>query len=92
MKGAFDELTDFCDELFPDVKMQIYVPPSNLLSKEGRQFLLNKYPQIKTISGIYFEDDELDFSCTQEFDVSAGGIVDLPRIVSGCKLSEFMEL
>lgn len=92
MKGAFDELVDFCDELFPQVEMAVYVPPSNLLSKEGREFLLREYPQIKTISGIYFEDDDLDFSCTQEYAVSPEGIVDQPRVVSGCKLESFMEL
>jgi len=92
MKTAFDELVDLCDRLFPDIPMQIYVPPSNLLSNEGRWFLLNEYPQIRTISGIYFEDDDLDFSCTQEYDVDANGIVDQPRAVSGCKLTPFMNL
>lgn len=92
MKSAFDELVDFCDELFPDVEMSVYVPPSNLLSKEGREFLLKEYPYIKTISGIYFEDDDLDFSCTQEYEVSKDGVVDQPRVVSGCKLESFMEL
>ena len=92
MKSAFDELIDFCDELFPDVEMAIYVPPSNLLSDEGRDFLLKEYPWIKTVSGIYFEDDDLDFSCTQEYDVSSDGVVDQPRIISGCDLTPFMEL
>lgn len=92
MKSAFDELVDFCDELFPDVGMSVYVPPSNILSKEGRQFLLNEYPQIKTISGIYFEDANVDVSCVQEYDTSKDGIVDQPRAVSGCNLENFMKL
>lgn len=92
MKSTFDELVDFCEELFPDVKMSVYVPPSNLLSAEGRAFLLKEYPYIKTISGIYFKDANLDFSCTQEFDVSASGVVDQPRIVMGCKLDPYMEM
>lgn len=92
MKSAFDELVDFCDELFPGVNMAIYVPPSNLLSIEGRNFLLTEYPWIKTVSGIYFEDDDLEFSCTQEYDVSEDGVVDQPRVISGCALTPFMEL
>lgn len=92
MQGAFDELVDFCDSLFPGVDMQVYVPPSNLLSKEGKAFLLKEYPQIKTISGIYFEDDDLDFSCTQEYEVTKDGVVDQPRVVSGCALTDFMKL
>jgi len=92
MKSAFDELVDFCDELFPDVPISTYVPPSNILSPEGRSFLIREYPQIKTISGVYFEDADVDVSCVQEFEVSKEGIVDQPRIVSGCKLENFMQL
>ena len=92
MKSAFNELESFCEELFPDVKMQVYVPPSNILSKEGREFLLREYPQIKTISGIYFQDADLDFTCVQEFDVSSNGVVDQPRISYGCKLEPFSQL
>jgi len=92
MKKAFDHLVDFCDELFPDVEMSVYVPPSNLLSKEGRALLVKEYPQIKTISGIYFDDAHLDFSCTQEYDVGEDGVIDQPRIISGCNLTDYMKL
>ena len=92
MKSAFDALVDFCDELFPDVKMAIYVPPSNILSDEGRSFLLKEYPQIETISGTYFFEQDYMFYCVQEFDVDKNGIVDQPRIISGCDLDEYMEL
>lgn len=92
MKSAFDELYDFCEELFPDVHFSVYVPPSNLLSKEGRDFLVTEYPNIRTISGIYFEEDQLDFSCTQEFGVDKNGVVDQPRVVWGCMFEDFMNL
>ncbi len=92
MQSAFDELMDLCDALFPGVDMQVYVPPSNLLSVEGRGFLTKEYPHIRSISGIYFEDDNLDFACIQEFDVAADGIVDQPRIISGCDMDAFMQL
>lgn len=92
MKSAFDELVNFCDELFPGIDMAIYVPPSNILSKEGETFLRKEYPQIKTISGIYFPDLDSEYSWVQEYDVTADGIVNQPRIVSGCKLGSFMEI
>lgn len=92
MKKGFDHLIDFCDELFPDVEMSVYVPPSNLLSKEGRAMLAKEYPHIKTISGIYFKDTNLDFACTQEYDVGEDGIIDQPRIISGCDLTDYMKL
>ncbi|MBO7217990.1 MAG: DUF2194 domain-containing protein, partial [Clostridia bacterium] len=89
---AFDHLTDFCDELFPDTEMSVYVPPSNLLSSEGREILLENFKQITTLSGIYLPDDVLDFALLQEFEVDKNGIVDQPRIISGCDLDDFMTL
>lgn len=89
---AFRHLVDFCDELFPDVEMSVYVPPSNLLSEEGRQLLLQEFDEVKTLSGIYLPDDMLDFSLLQEFDVDENGIVDQPRIISGCDIDDFMAI
>lgn len=90
MVTAFDHLVDFCDELFPGVDMSVYVPPSNLMSKKGREVLLNNFKQIKTLSGIYLPDDSLDFSLLQEYDVDENGIVDQPRVISGCDIDDFM--
>lgn len=95
MKSAFDELVSLCDSLFPDADFALYVPPSNLLSQEGREFLINEYPDIKTISGIYFNDDaeeEIDFCCEQEFRVDGNGVVDQPRVISGFILGSFQNL
>lgn len=92
MSKAFGHLTELCDELFPDVDMTVYVPPSNLLSDEGRAMLLADYPQVRTLSGIYLPDDVLDFCLLQEFEVDENGIVDQPRIISGCDVDDFMTM
>lgn len=92
MVKAFSHLIDFCDELFPDTPMSVYVPPSNLLSEEGRQMLLDNFDEIKTLSGIYLPDDVLDFALLQEFDVDENGVVDQPRIISGCDIDDFMTI
>ena len=92
MASAFDTLLELCDELFPGVEMSVYVPPSNILSDGGQAFLIREYPQIRSISGSYFEEEDLDFYCTQEFDVGENGVVDQPRVISGCDLSDFMKL
>lgn len=95
MKSAFDELIELCDTLFPDAEFSLYVPPSNLLSDEGRKFLIKEYPHIKTISGIYFDDiadAELDFGCTQEFSVDENGVVDQPRVVYGFIMDDFLTM
>ena len=92
MEKAFGHLVDFCDELFPDVKMAVYVPPSNLLTEEGKQMLLQEFPQVTTLSGIYLPDDVLDFALLQEFEVDENGVVDQPRIISGCDIDDFMTM
>lgn len=95
IKKAFDELVSMCATLFPDTEFALYVPPSNLLSDEGRNVLITEYPNIKTISGIYFADAadaELDLDCMQEFEVHENGVVDQPRVVSGFILDDFQNL
>lgn len=90
MTKAFKVLADFCEALFPNVEFAVYVPPSNLLSQEGKQMLLEKFPQIRTFSGIYMTDGVLDFALVQEFDVDKNGIVEQPRIISGCVIDDYM--
>ncbi|MBR3942404.1 MAG: DUF2194 domain-containing protein, partial [Clostridia bacterium] len=90
MRAGIQGLVDFCDELFPDVEMSVYVPPSNILSAEGRAMLLAEFPEIRTISGTYFPDGDFKYSCVQEFDVTEDGVVDQPRIISGCAIDDFM--
>ncbi|MBQ7054376.1 MAG: DUF2194 domain-containing protein, partial [Oscillospiraceae bacterium] len=95
MKSAFDDLVELCDDLFPDAEFLLYVPPSNFLSDEGREFLIKTYPHIRTISGIYFEDiadAELDFGCMQEFSVEKSGVVDQPRVISGFIMDDFQNI
>ncbi len=95
MKRAFDDLVDLCDSLFPDAEFALYVPPSNMLSEEGRAFLTREYPHIRTISGIYFDDAadaELALSCVQEFAVDKAGIVDQPRVVYGFIMDDFLTM
>lgn len=92
MASALDTLFELCDELFPGVEMSVYVPPSNIMSQGAQEFLIREYPQIRSISGIYFESNDLDFYCTQEFDVGENGVVEQPRIISGCALEDYMKL
>lgn len=92
MEKAFQHLVDFCDGLFPDAPMSVYVPPSNLLSEDGKQMLLECFPEIRTFSGIYLPDDVLDFCLLQEYDVDENGVVDQPRIIAGCDIDDFMTM
>lgn len=89
MKMAVGELYGFCRLLFPDEKFQVYVPPSNIISKEGRELLKAEFPEIKTIASIYFSGE---FEYTQDFTVSEDGMIETPRIISGYILEDYMQL
>lgn len=57
MEIALTELLSFSKNLFPDQIFSVYVPPSNILSQEGRQAILNSLKDVKTISSVYHPSD-----------------------------------
>ena len=89
MKKSLKELDKFTTELFPEEKAQVYVPPSNILSDEGRDVLTKNFKNIKAIASIYFTGKD---EYSQEFSVSPDGIVETPRIVSSCVLDDYMRI
>lgn len=89
MEQAVGELIRFGDEIFSIGSKSVYVPPSNVLSEEGREMLEEEFPQIRTIASNYFSGE---FSYTQEFEVAKDGIVEQPRIISGCILDDYMRI
>ena len=89
MRASIEELIRFTEELYPGVTAATYVPPSNILSSDARQMLAEDFPQIKAIASIYFEGD---VEYTQEFEAAEDGIVETPRIISGCVIDSFMEI
>lgn len=89
MKTALTELIRFSEGLFPDTKLQVYVPPSNVLSPEGRQMLGSEFPNIRVIASTYLDGGSV---YSQEFEVASDGIVETPRIISSCVLDEYMRL
>ena len=89
MKKAVKELVRFSDEIFPGISMSVYVPPSNVLSAEGRRMLAEDFPQIRTIASNYFTGE---FAYVQEFEVAEDGIVEQPRIISGAIIDGYMKM
>lgn len=89
MENAMTELLQFCREMYPEASMSVYVPPSNVLSDEGRQLLAKKYPEIQTIASNYFTGE---FAYEQEFEVAEDGIVEQPRIISSAIIDDYMQL
>ena len=86
MVTAIKEVLRFTNEQFPDIELKTYIPPSNVLSSEGREMLKENFPQINTISGVYFDDY---FGLSQEFGIGKDGLIDLPRIAAGYNLDDF---
>lgn len=80
--ASLNELIAFQDEVLPNARGSVYVPPSNILSARARKLIGTDVPRIKTIASTYFEDGT-DLPYVQEFGVASDGIVEQPRIVSG---------
>ncbi len=80
MKESIQELKAFCQTIFPEEEFRVYVPPSNILSEEGREMLSKEFPELVAIASLYLPGG---VAYIQEFEVSDDGIVETPRIVSG---------
>ncbi len=89
MFASLQELNRFCTSLYPGEEFQVYVPPSNILSPEGRRMLHEQFPQIKVVASTYLADG---VCYDQEFEVAEDGVVETPRIISGYILPEFAYL
>ena len=88
IRDSLTEVFSFASDLFPDEELQVYVPPSNILSEEGRALLSGT--SIHTVAAIYLGDG---MAFDQEFDISEeDGIVNTPRIISGYVLDGYMRL
>lgn len=91
IKAAWKELRNFSEGLFPENDFCVYVPPSNILSEEGRAALLEADSQIKVIASIFTKDEE-EVAYQQEFRVEEDGIISTPRITSGCVIDDYQML
>ena len=89
MRTALDELESFSSELFEGCEFRVYVPPSNILSQEGRRLLASQLSELRAIASTYLPGD-----CVyeQEFGIAEDGIIETPRITSGAIMDEYTYL
>lgn len=80
--ASLRELIAFQKSMLPAATASVYVPPSNIMSKEGRQVIGRDIPEIRAIASTYLPSDS-KLPYVQEFGVADDGIVEAPRIVSG---------
>jgi hypothetical protein len=82
MADATKEAVDFAHKAFPSYSMVSYVPPSNVLSPEGREALKKGWPSLAVIASLYPEDSS-KLAYVQEYRIADDGILEMPRITSG---------
>lgn len=82
MTKALEAVNDYGHSVFPYYKFKAFVPPSNILSPQGRDAVKEGLKNLKIISGLY-TNDYLGDSYEQEFEVRDDGIIEFPRITSG---------
>ncbi|MEF3307899.1 DUF2194 domain-containing protein [Paenibacillus sp. GYB004] len=82
MTESIKESVEFAGKAFPNYTMLSYVPPSNVLSPEGREALKQGWPSMAVISSLY-GIDEAGRAYVQEFEVAPDGILEMPRLTSG---------
>lgn len=85
--NATTECIDYIETMFEGNTPVVYVPPSNILSEEGRTLLKEEFPQIQVISSLYLEG-VIEYS--QEFEIAEDGIIEFPRVISGALLDQYM--
>lgn len=82
MQASIQAILRYLEKAFPNYNVMSYVPPSNVLGPEGRQALVNTWPELAVISSLYMTDP-FERSYVQEFEMGADGIIEMPRITSG---------
>lgn len=89
MAASISELKSIAESLFPGLKLQSYVPPSNYLSPEGRAAVAEALPDLKIISGVYTNEASEGDVYVQDFEIAGDGIAEFPRFTSGMTDSSY---
>lgn len=82
MVESVQEVVRFFRGSYPSYNVTTYVPPSNVLSNEGRKALLEAWPELIAICSLY-QEDASNLSFVQEFEIAEDGVVEMPRVTSG---------
>lgn len=82
MEEALTELKRYINDVYPGYEIHAYVPPSNILSKEGKQALKNVFPEMRVYSSLY-NGLATATEYFQSFKLNEDGSCELPRVSSG---------
>ncbi|MBQ1416491.1 MAG: DUF2194 domain-containing protein, partial [Selenomonas sp.] len=82
MVESLQELRRYIEASYPDYAMRTYVPPSDILSPEGREAILEVFPEVKIFSSLYDGPAEA-MAYIQNYERQADGTYELPRTSAG---------
>ncbi|MFD2043805.1 DUF2194 domain-containing protein [Ornithinibacillus salinisoli] len=80
MVSSLEEVESLFNELFPDYTLRTYVPPSNVLSEEGKKAIQKAIPSVTNLASLYYYGEE-QIAYIQEFE-SNDWYTEIPRFTS----------
>lgn len=82
MEESLRELKRYISDAYPGYEIHAYVPPSNILSPEGKTAVKNVFTDIKVYSSLW-NGLATAKQYFQNFQLNADGTCELPRVTSG---------
>lgn len=90
MESSLRELKSYIDDVFPGYAVHAYVPPSNVLSPEGKAAVKKVFPALQAYSSLYSGSYDEEKVYIQNFGRNEDGTYEFPRITSGYDPNETM--
>ncbi len=84
MEEALENVRFKLADTFPKYEVNTYVPPSNVIGKEGIKSLKKVFPKMNVIASVFYKDYQ-SLNYTQNFSYE-DGVINLPRFSSGYTL------
>ncbi len=82
MEESLQELKRYVEDAYPGYEIHTYVPPSNILSPEGKVAVKNVFPHLKVYASLWNGLAHAK-EYFQNFQVSNDGVCEIPRVSSG---------
>ncbi len=82
MQQAMETLKGYIEAVYPNYVIRSYVPPSNILSPEGRAAIRRAFPTVNIFCSLYTGLSE-ERCLYQDFSRNADGSYDIPRVCAG---------
>lgn len=82
IKQALEALKKYIESVYPQYVLRTYVPPSNVLSPEGKAMIRNVFPSVNIFCSLYTGPYE-ERCLYQDFSRNADNTYDIPRVSAG---------